>query len=300
VFVPTFSGPMKRVYKKYEDDSSIPVPKRTAMRHASARQHLFGNNCSQSQELDGIQQLSPRLSAATDYSPQFTSEVDTERLWGPLWSWSCFPFEDWNSALLQSVHGTGDVTRQYMRVREVQMKLYSINLDGVPKGDSRSYLAKMRNSSKPWSVTNISEDVYTAGALQSCNDLPEDEKLYILNATGCANIHLLKKSLRVQVNGQKLYSECYTRMKKRICNVVRCKNGQLRKVLYYLVETDTNNVFAFAQRIEVHNDCFIHGAQHVIRVTEPTCKVLFPVEDIAEKVFLVYSLYAKFDWPWYL
>jgi hypothetical protein len=145
----------------------------------------------------------------------------------------------------------------------------------------------MKKRSKTWSATNISEDVFIAGALQSCNDLPEDEILYILNVTGSASIQLLKKSLRVQVNGQKLYSEGYTRMKKRICNVVRCKNGQLRKVLYFLVKTDTNNVLVYAQRVEVHNESYIHGAQHVIRVTKPTGKVIFPVEDIAEKVFFM-------------
>ncbi|PFX13893.1 hypothetical protein AWC38_SpisGene21989 [Stylophora pistillata] len=32
--------------------------------------------------------------------------------WGPLWAWSCFPFEDLNGALLESVHGTGNQCRQ--------------------------------------------------------------------------------------------------------------------------------------------------------------------------------------------
>lgn len=31
------------------------------------------------------------------------------RRWGPIYCWSCIGFEDWNAAILQSVHGTGDV-----------------------------------------------------------------------------------------------------------------------------------------------------------------------------------------------
>lgn len=32
--------------------------------------------------------------------------------WGPLWAWSCFPFEDLNGTLLEGVHGTGNQCRQ--------------------------------------------------------------------------------------------------------------------------------------------------------------------------------------------
>jgi len=44
------------------------------------------------------------------------------------------------------------------------------------------------------------------------------------------NIHCLKKALRVMVNDHKLYSEQYFPMKKRVCFVVRCKNGDIRKI----------------------------------------------------------------------
>ncbi|XP_060578738.1 uncharacterized protein LOC132735764, partial [Ruditapes philippinarum] len=75
-------SPLKRVYKQYEDNSSIPVPKRTAMRHVrtSARQHLFGNNCSSGRELDSIQQLSPRLTANTAYNTHCHAEVDFDNV----------------------------------------------------------------------------------------------------------------------------------------------------------------------------------------------------------------------------
>lgn len=42
----------------------------------SARQHLFGNNCSSGRELDSIQQLSPRLTANTAYNTHCHAEVD--------------------------------------------------------------------------------------------------------------------------------------------------------------------------------------------------------------------------------
>ena len=38
--------------------------------------------------------------------------VDFVRMWGPIWAWSCFSFEDINSMVLKSAHGTGNVTKQ--------------------------------------------------------------------------------------------------------------------------------------------------------------------------------------------
>ncbi|WAR28013.1 hypothetical protein MAR_013717 [Mya arenaria] len=48
------------------------------------------------------------------------------KLWGPLWAWSCFLFEDNNAMLLQAVHGTGHVMRQVMLkgVRSAQSTLW--------------------------------------------------------------------------------------------------------------------------------------------------------------------------------
>ncbi len=34
-FFNVFAGPLKRIYRKYEEDPSLPVPKRTAIRHAT-------------------------------------------------------------------------------------------------------------------------------------------------------------------------------------------------------------------------------------------------------------------------
>ena len=42
------------------------------------------------------------------------------RLFGPLWAWSCFPFEDSNASLLQSTHGTGCVIKQVFQCRQAQ------------------------------------------------------------------------------------------------------------------------------------------------------------------------------------
>ena len=42
---------------------------------------------------------------------------------GPLWAWSCFPFEDMNGTILESVHGTGDVCFQILWTIQAKKRL---------------------------------------------------------------------------------------------------------------------------------------------------------------------------------
>ena len=143
------------------------------------------------------------------------------RMWGPLWAWSCFPFEDWNAALLQSVHGTGDVTKQCLRMKEFQLKLSCIDLNSLPRGATQEYLRSMKRHDKSWKVTGAVQNVTIAGSLKSLMDLPGESMQFVLQETGSLDGRSLQKALRVRVNDQKLYSKEYARMKKRICYVVQ-------------------------------------------------------------------------------
>ena len=51
------------------------------------------------------------------------------KLWGPIWCWSCFPFEDANAMLLQAVHGTGSVLKQVMKYRQAILSICKMGLD---------------------------------------------------------------------------------------------------------------------------------------------------------------------------
>lgn len=54
---------------------------------------------------------------------------------GPLWCWSCFAFEDANSMILNSVHGTGDVVKQALKNQAISM--YIRSLSGVKDSSNR-------------------------------------------------------------------------------------------------------------------------------------------------------------------
>ncbi len=212
------------------------------------------------------------------------------RMFGPLWAWSCFAFEDWNAALLQSVHGTGDVTMQCLQLKEMELRLNSLDLNSVPGGAGHSYLAKTRYHKKDWSTTKEMWGVNVAGRLEKLGgDINPDTLQMVLSRTNSAGVNSLRRALRVKILGQKFYSFEYKRMKKRICYVVRCKNGDLCEIQYFLVNTVTNMVFAYATKLIVSDACFIcdDGPHHICRVIQNNDVTIFPAVDIVEKVFLM-------------
>ena len=91
------------------------------------------------------------------------------RLWGPLFAWSCFGFEDWNTALLQAVHGTGDVARQILCRVNAQLQLKGLLLP-MPVGPSEGYILKLIKPSRQWKVTKTAKDCTISGAIV---DIPE-------------------------------------------------------------------------------------------------------------------------------
>lgn len=213
------------------------------------------------------------------------------QLWGPLWSWSCFPFEDLNSVILRSVHGTGDVTKQCLRLREIELKLNKIDLNCIRESQLREHLGKSKTQAKLWSCGKTFGNVFVAGRLTASSDLPEDAKELILESTDVQSIENVKIGLRIKSKGEKFYCQEYKRMKKRICHVVRTENGEIRKVLYFVVDTITQKVFAYTEKLEIHGQSFLCDSipRHIIRVIEamdPETHVI-PVECIVDKVFLM-------------
>lgn len=122
--------------------------------------------------------------------------VDYVSLLGPLWGWSCFPFEDCNSMITKAVHGTGNITRQVMKLKEAQSLLRN-NL-------------QLRSRSKMWKKVRTVSNCEIAGAIM---ELKRDEYVDIVLTQLNAEISAIKKIDRILLNGRKIYSGSYSRMK---------------------------------------------------------------------------------------
>ena len=95
--------------------------------------------------------------------------------WGPLWAWSCFPFEDLNGALLEHVHGTGNQCRQLIWMLYAQNSLRA-NCHLIPDNKIQLFVQKMLSGQKRLRNVKTASNCQIAGALrkwQVKNDIYE-------------------------------------------------------------------------------------------------------------------------------
>lgn len=146
------------------------------------------------------------------------------KLWGPIWAWSCFPFEDANAMLLQAVHGTGLVLKQVMAYRQAQSCIRKRSLSLRKK--------------EGWKITYEATNCEAAGALKvkRLNEIESDVKDYLTRVHD--NLSNVKKLDRIIVNGRRFYSEQYGRMKKRICSVVLYNKDDIGSIKYFILCND--------------------------------------------------------------
>jgi len=175
------------------------------------------------------------------------------KLWGPLWAWSCFPFEDANAMLLQSVHGTGIVLKQVMKYRQTQAFIRRKGLN--------------QSKSSAWKVTFEASNCAVAGALKNfkTNEL-QDETLTKL---GVNNVKDVKKIDRITINGAKFYSSQYSRMQKRICSIVVYGKDKIGSVRYFVLSIKDDIVYAVIEQMNKVTDTpltKLSGGKHLISV----------------------------------
>lgn len=208
------------------------------------------------------------------------------RQWGPLWAWSCFPFEDANAAILNSVHGTGDVTQQCIRMKEVEMRLRSVDLNLIPSGSDKRFIGKLTNSSRPWKKTAVNNCEIT-GRKTVIGERRNMEQL--LCSSGAISATELCVVLRVRVNGEKLYSKEYSRMKRRVCYIVCTKEGGIVSIEYFVLNTTTGIVFAVGNQMVPTSSCFLNenSGRHIVKVEKYTDQVVVEVDKIQEKLFFM-------------
>lgn len=210
------------------------------------------------------------------------------RLWGPLYSWSCFGFEDWNAALLQSVHGTGDVTRQVICHVHSKLQLKK-SFERMTPSAEWNFISKMVKPTRKWKVAiKVAACCSISGKVTKLLNGSDQENL-ILEVTKEDGLADLRKALRVQYGKERYYSKEYTRMKKRICYFALTKDGTIISINYFVYNQKCKSIFALACVYNVVSDPYIcdNAGRHILRVSESNTTVLIPIEDVQEKLFFI-------------
>ena len=91
----------------------------------------------------------------------------------------------------------------------------------------------------------------------------------------------------------------YTRMKKRVCCIVRFKNGEIREILFFLVNVQTNSAMAYGNKVDAHPDNLTcdNFNTHIVQVAKTKKEVIFYLKKIFHKYRSkkLHSLHARQD-----
>lgn len=189
--------------------------------------------------------------------------------WGPLWAWSCFPFEDANAMLLQAVHGTGLVLKQVMNYRQVQSCI------------RRKGLSLKKKTS--WKITHDAINCDVAGAVKNVKleELENDVRRQLALLSN--DLTDVRKVDRIIVNDTKFYSEQYTRMQRRICSVVLYCDNEIGTVKYFIM--CNNFVFAVVEKMDKIPTFELQGphlANHLIAVKNSNNHVVVDAGELTD------------------
>ncbi len=210
---------------------------------------------------------------------------------GPLWAWSCFPFEDMNGNILDSIHGTGDVCAQILWTVQAQKRVAS-KLDLISNPRIKAFVKTMTKTKRDVHVTLAVQNCAIAGGLSKC-DLCEVLMGKLLTCLGGnAVVGKLSKVLRIVKGEIVFFSEEYTRLSKRIAHIVvtnpQCSLG-IVSVKYFILHHASAKCFAVVQKMPIEENPLVHNTvSHLIRVGSPSaCSdelSIISVEMLEEKV----------------
>jgi hypothetical protein len=193
------------------------------------------------------------------------------KLWGPVWCWSCFPFEDANAMLLQAVHGTGSVLKQVMKYRQANLHIRKNGLS--------------LKKAATWKISTEARNCDVAGASKKLEDSEKwgKEQLSLLYP----DVTNAKKVDRIIVNEKKFFSAAYSRMQRRVCNVVKYKENSVGVINYFLI--CQNVVYAVIAKMDTIPLSQLPGAfeSHLIAVKDSGTLEMVNVEELCDVLVFI-------------
>ncbi|XP_069103063.1 uncharacterized protein [Argopecten irradians] len=148
------------------------------------------------------------------------------RQMGPLWGYSCFPFEDANGFLMKLVKGTQSVHSQLIDSIAIMHSLPHLRQNCVVSGSKvDSYIQKltMPGSRK---MKELATNVFALGGISevSPEKISQDCYVALANFLTYPPSSMIKKFKRLKSHGTIIHSREYTRVKVRNTYTVKYKN----------------------------------------------------------------------------
>lgn len=193
---------------------------------------------------------------------------DCVRRLGPLWTFSCFEYENINGQLLKLVHGTGHIATQIARSHDRCIKMIRL-MDPLPEGPIRDFCLSRKKQVKI--IEQIFENTFTVGTYQNVQPIP-NELINGLHNLGIFQNIVIYKYSRLLKNRKLYVSKMYQRDLKSHSYIVQYVNDnqlQLGSISYFIKITNCNcirkpckcngNHYVVMEKIVTDNILIIQG-----------------------------------------
>lgn len=208
---------------------------------------------------------------------------------GPLYTHSCFPFEDKNGLVLKMIKGSQNLDQQIVTGISFLQKLPELKHICVTKD---SYLEYLCNSIDYPNILKRKKELglgmYLLGGITLRRLSQTELQAYELYLKDSIQFDVCQTFNRLEMNGQILYGKEYLRMKKRDNSTVLFKYEDLNyfgKIQFFIMcnnETDTLAVIS----------CLTCSGQdmqvrHIVEVSDSNDLKVIPVQNIVESCLCV-------------
>ena len=223
-----------------------------------------------------------------------THLVQCVRMWGPLWSWSCFAFESFNGDLKKSVHGTGNVCRQIFWSLQAQKKVENLshNFMDRPVKDFLQSMCEGHSNRFPESF-----DAYQCGVVKPrVMDKPftQDIKTLLQEFSLSDHFQNYMKAYRVVRNDFMLYSKGHRKGTRRNSYTVMLERPSyggvtLVEIEFFLLDKGTKQVFAVGRGMRAVGSLVPRRSPHLQKyVYNSASCTLVPAELLKEPVVIIH------------
>ena len=143
--------------------------------------------------------------------------VESVRQLGPLWTHSCFHFEDANGFILKLIHGTQSIQSQIVSAMSMVQALPVLTNKCIETGsrDLVDFLCKLQGGCSNLGVTRLEDHVYSLGTVTPRKK--ENNEFVALSASlGKATLSDCLKTfnkMKCKINGIVYYSSSYAKCK---------------------------------------------------------------------------------------
>ncbi|XP_068737234.1 uncharacterized protein [Montipora capricornis] len=220
--------------------------------------------------------------------------TDDVRDLGPMYTHSCFSFEDKNGFILKLIHGTQFIDSQILSAVSITQKIPELRDKCITSGtDLEAVYFTLSHPRKPAKMLEISKNVYALGAFYN-RTLGAEEyaafQRYLGLAPSTVDVRAFNR-LQIGLSGCYVYGLDYKRMLKRNCAAVKylsqhpngAANGVQFALVQYFFQVSTNEGdvlnLVMAKTLKLQRDYDDTTHIHVVESHHQEL-ITFPLRDV--------------------